>query len=320
MERGRVSRARALRSFAAAAALGSAALAAGAEEAEVVRVATIPIDPAGEAFYAFERGFFRDEGLDARVQTLGNGAEIASAVASGAIDVGFANLLSLAQAHLRGVPIVLLFPGSLYSGADPATNLMVALDSPLRNAKDLAGKTVGVPGLNNVTQLAVMAWADRNGGDGKAIRFVEFPPPVLPQSVIAGRIDAAIVTEPFLTLNAAKLRVLAPAMDAIGREFVIGGWFTSKAWAAKHPAAAAKVASAFRRTARWANTHRRESAAILSTYTKVPVALASRMVRTPYAEAIVPAAMQIELDVAARYGMLERTFPVRELVIAERAR
>ena len=43
--------------------------------------------------------------------------------------------------------------------------MLVAKDSPLRSARDLDGKTIGVSGLNDIFSLGVRAWADQHGGD-----------------------------------------------------------------------------------------------------------------------------------------------------------
>ena len=265
----------------------------------------MPIDAGGEAYYATDGGFFRDAGLNATVEPLTTGSAVGAALLAGSIEVGFSNLLSLAAAREHGLALQLLFPGSLYLGKTPATVLLVARDSTIREAKDLNGLTVGVPGLGNVTGLGAMAWADQHGGDAKSIKFIEFPPAELPAAVETHRVNAAIVTEPFVTASAGRLRQLAPGMSSIGNEFVIGGWIVAKSWADAHRATALKIADVFARTARWANTHHAESGAILSKYTNLAPDLASRMVRTAYAERVDLSAIQVELDSAIKYGLLK---------------
>jgi NitT/TauT family transport system substrate-binding protein len=281
---------------------------------DILHVATVPIDAGAEAYYAADAGFFRDAGLNVSVEPLTTGAAIGAALISGSLDVGFSNLLSLAVAREHALPLQLLFPGSLYLGRSPATVLLVAPDSTIREAKDLNGLTVGVPGLGNVTGLGALAWSDQHGGDAKSLKFVEFPPSELPAAVEQHRVSAAIVTEPFVTASAGKLRVLAPGMSSIGNEFVIGGWIVAKAWADAHRATALKLADAFAKTARWANTHHTESGAILSKYTNLAPDLASRMVRTAYAERVDLPAIQVELDAAVKYGFLKSNVSATELL------
>lgn len=290
-------------------------LAAGTQaSADVLRVATIPIDAGAQAYYAADAGFFRNAGLNVQVEPLTTGSAIGAALISGAINVGFSNLLSLAAARENGLPLRLLFPGSLYSGKTPATLLLVARDNTFKDAKDLNGMTVGVPGLGNVTDLGVLAWSDQHGGDSKSIKFVEFPPAELAAAVEQHRVNAAIVTEPFVTAAGGRLRELAPGMSSIGHEFVIGGWAVSKAWADANRATAQTFAEVFAKTARWANTHHAESAAILSKFTKVSPDVAARMVRTAYAEHVDLATIQPELDAAVKYGLLKTSVSAADLL------
>ena len=97
--------------------------AAAAQTLPTVKVATTPIDVGAEVLYANDMGFFRKHGHAVDVQFIDNGAAIASAVASGAIDVAQGNVVTL------------------------ATN----------------GKTIGITGVKNITQISVMAWMDQNG-------------------------------------------------------------------------------------------------------------------------------------------------------------
>ena len=70
--------------FTAALALAMSAAAA-AQTLTTVKVATTPIDVGAEVLYGIDMGFFKQHGLNVDVQFIDNGAAIASAVASGAI-------------------------------------------------------------------------------------------------------------------------------------------------------------------------------------------------------------------------------------------
>ena len=86
-----------------------------AQQPPVLRVATTPIDIGGQVLWAKEEGFLKKAGVDAEITLINNGAAIAAAVASGAVDIGQANLVSLATAHERGLPFVLIAPGGFYT-------------------------------------------------------------------------------------------------------------------------------------------------------------------------------------------------------------
>jgi NitT/TauT family transport system substrate-binding protein len=297
--------------------LGGIALAAGPQAgwaADEVRVATIPIDAGAEVYFGQDMGFFKDVGIETSIQSIPNGAAIASAVASDAVDIGFSNLISIGEAYKRNVPFTLIAPGSLWSINAPTTVLMVPKDSPLQTARDLNGKTIGVNGLKNILQYGPQAWIDKNGGDSSTVHFVEMTFPATIEALRAHRIDAGMVAEPFVTAAKEYARVFAPALDAVAPRLLIGCWFTTKSWAGAHSALVTRFAQAIERTAVWANAHQQQSAPILAKYSNMDPASVKGMLRVVYAARFDMAEMQPVIDVAAKYGGLAATFPVAELI------
>jgi NitT/TauT family transport system substrate-binding protein len=301
-----------LAGFAAAGIAG--ALPFRARAAEVLRIATIPIDAGAEAWYAQAQGFFQKAGIDPQVQAIANGSAITAAVVSGAVDIGFSNMLSLATAHERGVPITAIAPASLYLSSAPTSVLMVPKDSPVKSARDLNGKTVAVNGLKNITQVAVEAWVDKNGGDSKTLRFVEMAFPDMPLALSSHRVDAALVAEPAVVEAKRDARVLGKAYDGIAREFLIGAWFTSQSWANAHGDLVKRIAQVMRETAAWANKNDAGTAAVLARSTKISPVTLRAMTRARYAERLETSQIQPTIDVAAKYGVLRASFAAAALI------
>ena len=310
------------RSFLAAALLAAVSLAsagttASAQSLTKITVATTPLDIGAEVLWAKDLGFFKKAGLDVDVSLMNNGSAIAAAVASGAVEVAQANIVSLASAHERGLPFVLIAPGGLYAGTNPTTALVVAQNAPLRNAKDLVGKTVAISGIKNITQVAVQAWLAQSGIDAAAVHFIELPFPQMGPALAAGRVDAAVIAEPDLSRALAQGgRVLAPVYDAIGKNFLVGAWFSTSAWANAHPDIVKRFAGAIAETATWANHHHAESARILESYTKVPVSSATR--RVTWADRLDPGEIQPLIDATARASVLRAPFPAADLLAPPR--
>jgi NitT/TauT family transport system substrate-binding protein len=295
---------------------GLAALAAPrlARAADGLKIATIPIDAGAEVYYSLDMGFFRDAGIDAQIEPIASGAAIASAVASDAVDVGFSNLISIAVAYKRNIPFTLLAPGSLYLAKVPTSVLMVPKNSPIKTARDLNGKTIGANGLKTITQYAPQYWIDRNGGDSTTVKFVEMTFPQILESFSAGRIDAAIVAEPFVTEARTSGRILADAYDAVGPRYIIGCWFTTVAWAKANPSLVDRFRSVIAKTADWANSHQAQSGTILAKYGKLDPETARTMLRVQYAPRFDVAEMQGVIDLAARYGGIAAPFSADELI------
>jgi len=90
---------------AAATAFGTRAVSA--QSSSTLNIAAIPSDIAGSAYYAADNGFFKRAGLDAQFLSIANGAAITAAVLGGSADIGYSNVISLATAHAKGLPITI---------------------------------------------------------------------------------------------------------------------------------------------------------------------------------------------------------------------
>jgi ABC-type nitrate/sulfonate/bicarbonate transport system substrate-binding protein len=283
-----------------------------AQELTKLRVATAPNDGGAEAYYALDMGFFKKAGLDVQVTTLSNGAIIASGVASGAFDIGSSAISSIASAHERGIPFVIVAPAALWSSDRITTALVIAKNSPIKTAKDLDGKTVAVNALQSVNHVGPQAWMEQNGGDPSTVKFIEIPFPAMPAALESHRIDAAMLTEPALDISVnSGARILAAPYDAISKKFLFLGWISTSKWVEAHPDTARKFAAVIAQTARWANANPSQSARILEKYTRLPVGAA--MARVLYPERSNPSDAQPFIDAATRFRVLSKTFPAGEI-------
>jgi NitT/TauT family transport system substrate-binding protein len=280
----------------------------------ILRVGSVPVETAVDIFYAQEQGFFKDAGFDAEIEVLANGQNLLGAVSGGTYDIATISTVAIAVARERGIPVRLIAPNSTYLSSAPTDLLMVAQNSSLHTARDLAGKTIAVSGLANMSFVAVRAWIAKNGGDLGTIRFVEFPMPAMAEALQLGRVDAAMMNEPFITSVKDVARPLASPYDAIARRFMTGGWFATDAWLQQHTDTAKRFVGAMRRAHDWANAHPKESAAILVRHTKLTPELVARMTRAVFGTTLDPQLIQPVLDVAAASGMLPHPLAASDLI------
>jgi NitT/TauT family transport system substrate-binding protein len=291
-----------------------------AQSPATIRVGTGLAEEKELVFYAQDRGFFKQAGLDVEITVMLDGGAATAAVIAGSLDVTVTNTGSLAAAHARGLPFALIYPGALYSPATPIAYLVTAPDSPIRTAKDLAGKTIGVTTLRDMIQAAGMGWIDKNGGDSKAAVFFEIPLAQMAAAIDRKRLDAAMVVEPRYTDSKSQYRVLGTPYDAIagGKPFVTSMTIANQAWAAQNPALVARFVAALRATAQWANKNPGGCGEILAKYSKVAPEIIAMIPRLTWAETLAAPQIQPVIDITARYGMLPHAFPAAELFGATR--
>ncbi len=284
-----------------------------AVENRTVKIGDLPFDLLAQPYYAQDMGFFAKAGLQAQIESFTSGAPIAAAVAGGALDIGGANLVSLAIAHAHKVPFTVIAPSGVYSYKAPADALVIPLGSSIKTAKDFAGKIIGVNGLKNITQFATQAWIDKNGGDSSLVKFVEVSPSEQTMALASGRIDAATISEPYIEPTKKVARILSNCYDAVAPTFVVSGFFTTLDWARTNIDVVHRFQSAMKQAALWANTHRDKSAEILAKAANVDPQVVRAMYRSAYTDRFEPALMQPVIDVTVRYGGIER-FSAEELI------
>jgi NitT/TauT family transport system substrate-binding protein len=279
-----------------------------------LRVATLPIDGTALPYYAKDLNYFQDAGIDLTIQNITNGAVIASAVLSNSVDIGSSEITALAAAYTRGLPVVIIAAGGVYTTGSLATQLMVRKDSPLHTAADLSGKTIGVTGLANIAQYAPELWIDKNGGKSSTVKFLEVPLPELPSALQQGRVDAAWLTEPYIHNSASFTRTFATCFDAVAPRWALGVWFTSRAWASANRDVVNGFRTAMSKAATWANANHDKSAVILAKYSNRDADAVRNMYRTTYATQLDAAQIQPVIDLAARYGAISAPFPAQEIM------
>ena len=296
-------------------ALAVISAAAGAQDVPSMRVASLGhSDASSEPLYALAEGFFQRNGLDVKLSALSGGPAIIAAIAGGALDAGFCNTVSAAQAVERGIPIVVLAPAAEYPAEKPDTLLVKLRGSKIKTGADLNGKTVAVASLQGVLQLSAATWIDQNGGDSKSVHFLELPFTEMTASLKAGRIDAAMLAEPILSSEQTEVERLGDAYGAIAPQWTLGVFVASKAWVAANPDLARRFVQAILETARWANTHRADTAKILAPQSKIDLARFATMARSRYGENLVAAHLQPPLDAALKYGQLKAPFDAAQWV------
>ena len=283
-----------------------------------IHVGMIPIEPAALVYYAKEEGFFDKAGLNVDIEPNPSTPALASAVASGTIDITYGTIPNIAVAHTKGLPFVIVAPGILNSSVHFGGTIMIAMNSPLKTGKDFNGKTFAAAGLGTIAEYFPRAWIDKHGGDSTTVKFIELPFSETAEAIAAGRVDAGYMSEPFVTLaERRKLAKIVPdTADAIApSDYLATGWFTTAQWAQAHPDVVARFVTAMHNAAVWANANQAKTVPMLQKYLKVDPALTAQTRRPYYAERLLAAQVQPYIDTTAKYAKFA-PFPAGELIYA----
>ena len=281
-----------------------------------LRIAGVFSDPFGEPFFAKEAGAFARAGFDIEVSALNNAGAVAAAIGGGSLELGIGDLISGVNAIIKGVPNVLLAGSGLYLTTDDIPILAVAKDSPIKQPRDLAGKTIGIPTLVGLTTAALKAWLPLNGVDVSTVKLVELPMSSAFPAVQRGSMDCVLLSEPFVTPYKAELRDVGHPMDAVAKQFAQSVWYGSKAWIEADRDRTKRLLGAIYETGQWCNTHRDETFAILVRDAHFDGEKLKGMFRTTFATGpLTPALVQPVLDIAYKVKIFPTLVQADKLIV-----
>jgi NitT/TauT family transport system substrate-binding protein len=280
-----------------------------------VQITALPLEPTALAFYAKERGFFRRQGIDARITVLTDPAQAPAAILSRTAHFSSFSTGGLATLKSRGAPVRLIAAGAVYRPATPTTAVVAGKGRRIARARDLIGKTIAIDAPNTPAHVGLLRWLKRNGVAASSVRLVNIPFPLMIGPLSRGTVDAAVVPEPFLTLvlQRGARRVAHPFNAICARECLLTVWMAHRDVDAN---LAARFRNAIQAAAIWANQKRndRASGAILAKYADIDPALIRRVTRTRFFARLRPALAQPWIDVYAEFGIIPASFSANDLV------
>jgi NitT/TauT family transport system substrate-binding protein len=245
-----------------------------------VAVGVIAIVDVAPIYLGKAKGFFAKRSINLTLKPGSGGAVTIPGVVSGQFQFGFGNVTSLLVARDKKLPLTVVANGISSTGKEGAdfSAVVVRPDSPIRTPKDLAGHTVSVNNLNNIGDTTVRASVRKAGGDPATVKFVELALPDMTPALMKGRIDAAWVVEPFLTIakNQGARPVAWNMVDAVPN-LTVAAYFTTEKLIKDNPDLVKRFTDAMNESLDYAGTHPDEVREIVKTYTQIPADLIPKL-------------------------------------------
>ena len=141
---------------------------------------------------AVQEGLLRDEKLDVKLQEFATGRDAFRAVMEGRLDVSTVYTTPVLLQTASGPPPRIL---TMMHQSGQNTALVARADRGIRAAQDLRGKTVGVPHDTNA-EFFLRTLLEFEGVGWEEVRIVDVRAQDVPDTLAAGRIDAAAIWEP----------------------------------------------------------------------------------------------------------------------------
>ena len=281
-----------------------------------IRLTSTAGDDLRPVLYAQSTGLFTRAGLDLSLQIAGSGSIAAQAVVAGSMDIAKASITALIEAYARGIAVELVAPSMIYRKDALSSCIIVAPKSPLRTARDLAGKVIATSGLGAVGDLGLRALVDAQGGDSSTIHWIEMPASSVNLAVAQGRADAGIAQDPFMTedIAAGKVRFLLDMLSGYPRPILVSVFFAMRSYAAKNGDVLGRFSGVVRDAARYTDAHQAQTVPLFVAISGMDPKVAMQMHHSYTPLSFDPSQIQPVIDLAARYAVIPKAFDARELL------
>lgn len=255
-----------------------------ANDVTTVRLGYIPVVIFAPIYVGLERGYFAEESINIDLTPIQATNEAVVQLAAGNFDIALAGgNAGVFNALERGLEFTIVAP--MHSERPPvATPLVIsaARADEITSIADLRGGTIGI----NANGAAIEYWvaqALEQGGLSLAdVTLEAMPFPNMPAALVNGGLDAAVITEPLVTINQDQGLLTVLADDFING-FTATYVFVNQDWLAANPAAARGFMRAYLRASRelQGDYMTPETAEMIAKYTEIPAAVIER---APYAQ------------------------------------
>ena len=152
-----------------------------------------------------EKGFFKEHGVDVEAVYVRSGAEQIPALSTGTVDAVLTSATAaLFNAMVAGIDMTIAGDYISLLPDNPSNALIVRSDladsGEVKSAADLKGRTVGITAMGVYTHQAAVRILEDAGLSVDDVRLVTMPYPDMVAALSNGAIDAANMTEPFVTI------------------------------------------------------------------------------------------------------------------------
>ena len=291
----------------------------GGDQAEqtTLKVGVIPIADVAPLYLGIKQGFFEEENLKVEPQLAEGGAAITPAVLSGDFQIGFSNTISLLIAASKDLPVTIISQGVLGGKTEEEAwaDLLVLKDGPIKEPKDLEGKTIAVNTLKNICEVTIRKSLSDMGVDDSTLKWTEVPFPDMNAALEAERVDGACVVEPFVSQGkAGKAKGIDPFYVNTAPDLTVATYFTSKQYMAENPEVVEAFTRAIKKSLDYAQQNPDAVRDILTEYTQIPPEAAANITLPQWRQDITMDTVELLSQLSLEYGLIEEEPDLGELI------
>ncbi len=224
---------------------------------------------------AYERGWFKEEGIELDLQPQASGPKALELIHLGQVHVGSPASINLLTAASRGANVMAVATNGTYDRTNPQQALVVKADGPVKTLKDMENRVVAVNGRGTHGDIVLKMDVFPKLGltVGRNVTVVEMPWPQMEAAILGGRIEVGLVYEPYVARLREKkeLRILSLLEDTIPPEgYLVSALTMPRSYVQANPEPVKRFLKAFVRGIHFLKTNRDEATALWNKWGRLP--------------------------------------------------
>lgn len=160
-----------------------------------VTIGYLPSDHDAALFVADAQGKFAENGINTKLVQFNNGGDLMTAMASGDVDVGYVGITPVLSSIEKGVPVKVIS-----AAQTEGSGIVIAKDSGISSASDLAGKKIATPGEASIQHMLLTYYLQQNGMSIDDLKVSAMKVPSMNDALKTNKIDGMITFEPYVTI------------------------------------------------------------------------------------------------------------------------
>ncbi|GGL31833.1 ABC transporter substrate-binding protein [Planomonospora parontospora] len=290
---------------------------AGGLEKTELTIGVVPVPSSAPLFIAQERGFFKEEGLTIKTETIQAPQAVMPKILNGQIDAFLTSYVSLITISDSGAAKLKMLAES-QQGAPGVNGVVVVKDSSIREPKQLKGKTIAVNVVKALGEVTVSAQLKVHGLAPSDVKFVPVPFADQLAQLKAGTVDAAWLTEPYISAAQKDLgaTLLIDTLSGPTEGLPLDGWASTDDWIAKHPKTAAAFQRAIGKAQQIAASDRQALNKVIPTFTQIPADVAATMAMGTFSTSLNPTRVQRVADLLSEFAITKNKVDAASLLAA----
>jgi NitT/TauT family transport system substrate-binding protein len=282
-----------------------------------VNVSLVSLAGSAPIYVAQEQGCFEDAGLSVTIEEVVGPAAVA-ALQNGQNQFASLGATVVLTAASQGVPLGVVSARTRTADEAEADEqaFMVMPDSDIEGPEDLSGRTVATQTLGSANTLMARATVDQLGGDSSSIEFIDIPFPDMMAALRSGSVDAAAVSEPFVTSmeEAGAVRLFGIGAEAFEESAPIGVIAALQDYIAENPDQVEAFQEAMTCAVEWIQEDEQRFREYLPTITELTPEQAAAMTLPTFTTEIDEDGLQVLTDALLDQGLIETEPNLSELL------